>query len=110
MPFPPPATSMMCAATPSSGVTRIAGDHVAPSSVEEESQPMSCAPWVSQVAYRFPAESIPSAPSIHHSERDIVPVPGPTKTGVDQCAPPSVDDVKNVFAGSIVYVVVFVMS
>jgi len=46
------------------------------------------------VAYRFPAASIPMSPSIHHSASDIVPACGPTGTGVDQVAPPSLEEVK----------------
>ena len=71
-----------------------------PPSVEYESQPMSLAepsglvPWVSQVAYRFPAESIEMSPSIHHSRVDMVPACPPTLTGADQVRPPSVEEVK----------------
>jgi len=46
---------------------------------------------------------MPIAASIHHSDSDIVPTSPPTLTGVDHVAPPSVDDVKYSYAGSIVY-------
>ena len=49
------------------------------------------------------AESALKAPSIHHSDSDIVRSGGPNSTGFDQVAPPSFDDVKYVLAGSIEY-------
>jgi len=52
------------------------------------------APCVSHTAYRLPAASIPIAPSIHHSSSDIVPLFGPSRIGVDQVLPPSLEDVK----------------
>src|SRR6266566_7535507 len=110
MPDPPPATSMMWTALPSpDGVTRASADQCLPWSVENDSQPASSDPCVSQVANRLPAESALKAPSIHHSDSDIVRSGGPNSTGFDQVAPPSPDDVKYVLAGSIEYVVVSVM-
>ena len=58
-----------------------------------------CADCVSQVAYRLPALSVPSAPSIHHSVSDTVPADGPSLIGVDHVAPPSRERVKYSWPG-----------
>ena len=50
--------------------------------------------WVSQVAYRFPAESMPSEPSIHHSAESIDSLAGPSRFGLDHFRPSSVDAAK----------------
>src|SRR5260370_28225171 len=103
---------MMCGTLSWSAGAWTGADHRAPWSVENDSHPMSLAdpsglvPWVSQVAYRLPAESIPMPPSIHHSDSDIVPARGPTATGGDHVAPPSTLAEKKLYAASIVSVVV----
>src|SRR5438445_13461920 len=88
-------------------VTRTGFDQVTPWSVETESQPVSAVfspngkpAWVSQLAYRLPAESTARAPSIHHSSTDIVPLLGPIATGFfHQVWPPSADEVNSVTPG-----------
>src|SRR5579864_337199 len=99
-PGAPPATSMMCGTLSWSAGPWIGVDHVAPRSVENDSHPRSLAdpsglvPCVSQVAYRLPPASRPIAPSIHHSESDIVWPWVPTRTGVDQVTPWMSENVK----------------
>ena len=50
--------------------------------------------WVSQVAYRVPAASIPMLASIHVTSRPMRPAAGATGTGRDQVRPLSVEEVK----------------
>src|SRR5262249_39480458 len=98
MPGEPEVTAMMCSALSWSGVTRWAGAHVRPRSVEYDSQPMSPPGlWVSQVAYRFPAASLLRATSIQVTNKPIRPAPERMATGFDHVRPPSAAEVKTIW-------------
>ena len=66
--------------------------------------------WVSQVAYRIPAASAASAPSIHQMPVATDPLSGAIGTGFDQVFPPSPDEVKYTCPGPSVRVLALVIA